>query len=202
MLRLVLHDAGQVQNKLSVLFFPFFRTIPDNYKVLFLQGGGNGQFAGVPLNLIGLKPEATADYIVTGTWSAKAAKEAEKYGKVNLVLPKADKYTNIPDPSLWKLDPQASYVYYCANETVHGELKCCWQKNNISGRISVFFDAKENVKILPHNSQQNSYLCSGVEFHYIPETNGVPLVCDMSSNILSRPVDVSKVRLLFIQHRP
>lgn len=67
-----------------------------------------------------LKPSATADYIVTGTWSAKGAKEAEKYGKVNLVLPKTDKYTNIPDPSTWNLNPDASYVYYCANETVHG----------------------------------------------------------------------------------
>ena len=97
-----------------------FRNIPDNYKVLFLQGGGNGQFAGVPLNLMGLKPSHSADYFVTGTWSAKGAKEAEKYGKVNFVLPQTDKYTNIPDPCKWKLNPEAAYVYYCANETVHG----------------------------------------------------------------------------------
>ena len=61
--------------------------------MLFLQGGGNGQFAAVPLNLIGLKESQSADYIVTGSWSAKAAKEAEKYGTVNMVLPKQDKYT-------------------------------------------------------------------------------------------------------------
>jgi len=130
--------------------------IPDNYKVLFLQGGGTGQFAAVPLNLLGLKEACTADYIVTGSWSAKAAKEAEKYGKVNLVLPKTTKYTDIPDQSQWTLNPEASYVYYCANETVHG-----------------------------------------VEFQFIPETNGVPLVCDMSSNILSRPVDVSKFGIIY-----
>lgn len=56
----------------------------------------------------------------SGSWSAKAAKEAAKYGKVNLVLPKTSKYTEIPDKSTWNLDPEASYVYYCDNETVHG----------------------------------------------------------------------------------
>lgn len=72
----------------------FLRNIPDNYKVLFLQGGGSGQFSSVPLNLIGLKEDRCADYLVTGTWSAKAAKEAEKYGKVNVVHPKLDSYTS------------------------------------------------------------------------------------------------------------
>ena len=114
-----------------------YRNIPENYKVLFLQGGGNGQFAAVPLNLMGLKSSATADYVVTGTWSAKAAKEAEKYGKVNLVLPKTDKYTTIPDQSTWKLNPEASYVYYCANETVHGEL-CLCDKGSPEMRFSAF----------------------------------------------------------------
>lgn len=75
------------------IFF-FLRNIPDNYKVLFLQGGGSGQFSSVPLNLIGLKEDRCADYLVTGTWSAKAAKEAEKYGKVNVVHPKLDSYTS------------------------------------------------------------------------------------------------------------
>lgn len=131
-------------------------AIPDNYKVMFLQGGGSGQFSAVPLNLIGLKEEQCADYLVTGTWSEKAAKEAEKYGKVNVVHPKLDRYTKIPEPSSWTLNPAASYVYYCCNETVHG-----------------------------------------VEYNFIPETNGVVLVCDMSSNFLSRPVDVSKFGLIF-----
>ena len=69
------------------------RDIPENYKVLFLQGGGTGQFAAVPMNLMNVKSSCNADYIVTGCWSAKAAKEAEKYGKVNYVIPKTDKYT-------------------------------------------------------------------------------------------------------------
>jgi len=131
-------------------------NVPDNYKVMFLQGGGTGQMSAVPLNLIGLKPGKTADYICTGTWSQKAAVEAEKYGKVNMVIPKTKKYTHIPDQSTWNLNPEASYVYYCDNETVHG-----------------------------------------VEYQFVPETNGVPLVCDMSSNILTRPVDVSKYAVIF-----
>ncbi|XP_058491133.1 phosphoserine aminotransferase [Solea solea] len=131
-------------------------NIPANYKVLFLQGGGSGQFSAVPLNLIGLKEDKCADYLVTGTWSAKAAKEAEKYGKVNIVHPKLDSYTKIPDPSSWTLNPSASYVYYCCNETVHG-----------------------------------------VEYNFTPETSGVVLVSDMSSNFLSRPVDVSKFGLIY-----
>ncbi|KAJ0019213.1 hypothetical protein NQD34_006782 [Periophthalmus magnuspinnatus] len=148
-------DFGKILNKTESLMRELL-NIPDNYKVMFLQGGGSGQFSAVPLNLIGLKEDRCADYLVTGTWSAKAAKEAEKYGKVNIVHPKLDSYTKIPDPSSWTLNPSASYVYYCCNETVHG-----------------------------------------VEYNFIPETNGVVLVSDMSSNFLSRPVDVSKFGLIF-----
>lgn len=75
------------------------RNIPDNYKVMFLQGGGSGQFSAVPLNLIGLKEDKCADYLVTGTWSEKAAKEAQKYGKVNIVHPKLDRYTSESRPT-------------------------------------------------------------------------------------------------------
>jgi len=130
--------------------------IPDTFRVLFLQGGGTGQFAAVACNLMGLQPKGSADYIVTGSWSAKAAQEAEKYGKVNYVVPKTKKYTDIPDQSEWNLDPEASYVYYCDNETIHG-----------------------------------------LEFQFVPETNGVPLVCDMSSNILTRKIDFSKFGLIY-----
>lgn len=129
--------------------------IPDNYKVLFLQGGGTCQFSSVPLNLCPSK-NCPTDYLVTGTWSSKAAQEAEKYCSVRRAFPKATKFTGIPDPTAWKLSPDATYVYYCDNETIHG-----------------------------------------VEFPFVPETNGVPLVCDMSSNILTRPVDVSKFALIF-----
>lgn len=130
-------------------------AIPQNYKILFLQGGGTGQFSAVPLNLLPLKPSLSADYLVTGSWSAKAAQEAEKYGTVNLVVPKTKKYTSIPDPSTWKLNPDASYFYYCANETI-----------------------------------------DGVEFQYIPEIS-VPIVCDMSSNMLTRHLDINKFGLIF-----
>lgn len=92
--------------------------VPDNYKILFLQGGGTGLFAAVAMNL--LNRTGTADYVVTGTWSAKAAKEAAKYGKVNIVYPKPQKFIDIADQSTWNLSPNASYLYYCANETVDG----------------------------------------------------------------------------------
>uniref|UniRef100_A0A8C9F7P7 Phosphoserine aminotransferase 1 n=1 Tax=Pavo cristatus TaxID=9049 RepID=A0A8C9F7P7_PAVCR len=140
----------------KIWLFLACRNIPENYKVIFLQGGGSGQFSAVPLNLIGLKEGRQADYVVTGAWSAKAAKEAEKYAKVNIVHPKLSAYTNIPDPATWNLNPDASYVYYCANETVHG-----------------------------------------VEFDFVPDVKGAVLVCDMSSNFLSRPVDVSKFGVIF-----
>lgn len=130
-------------------------NVPSNYKVIFMHGGGTAQFAAIPLNLC--SEESTVDYFITGGWSAKAAKEAEKYCKVNKVLPKSDKYIGIPDPSTWKLSPNASYIYYCANETIHG-----------------------------------------VEFHSIPEvSSGIPLVCDMSSNIFTKPVDISKYGIIF-----
>eukprot|EP00069_Balaena_mysticetus_P012804 bmy_21856T0 len=131
-------------------------AVPDNYKVIFVQGGGCGQFSAVPLNLIGLKAGRCADYVVTGSWSAKAVEEAKKIGTVNIVHPKLGSYTKIPDPSTWNLSPDASYVYYCANETVHG-----------------------------------------VEFDFIPDVKGAVLVCDMSSNFLSKPVDVSKFGVIF-----
>eukprot|EP00118_Oscarella_pearsei_P028663 m.2662 g.2662 ORF g.2662 m.2662 type:complete len:377 (+) comp8825_c0_seq1:498-1628(+) len=124
--------------------------VPENYKVLFMSGGGTGQFSAVPLNLMNTD-NPTADYIVTGNWSAKAVKEAEKYGKVNLAFPKPKKFENIPSQDTWKLNPEASYVYYCANETA-----------------------------------------MGIEFPFVPDTGDVPLVCDMSSNILTKKIDVSK----------
>ncbi|XP_045104613.1 probable phosphoserine aminotransferase isoform X1 [Portunus trituberculatus] len=130
-------------------------NVPSNYRVVFMQGGGTGQFAAVPLNL--MARTGKADYIVTGSWSAKAAKEAAKYGQVSEVVPRSERYTGVPPASTWTLDPQASYVYYCANETVEG-----------------------------------------VEFQSVPEVpEGVPLVCDMSSNFFTRPVDVSKFGVIY-----
>ncbi|XP_050539401.1 probable phosphoserine aminotransferase isoform X2 [Daktulosphaira vitifoliae] len=129
-------------------------NVPSNYKILLMQGGGTGAFASVPLNL--MHRGEKADFILTGEWSTKAAKETSKYMKVNYVFPKPEKFEKIPDQSTWKLDPEAAFVYYCDNETVNG-----------------------------------------IEFPFIPETNGVPLVCDMSSNIMTRKFNVSKFGIVF-----
>ncbi len=92
--------------------------IPDNYKVLFIQGGATLQFAMIPMNLM---KNGVADYIVTGAWSKKAYKEAKKYGKINLVATSDDRnYSYIPDVTDLAISPDADYVYICENETIHG----------------------------------------------------------------------------------
>jgi len=129
--------------------------IPDNYKVLFLQGGASAQFAMVPLNLLGDKQ--SADYLNTGMWSKKAIAEAKRYCTVNLAADTSgDGFTSVPAQDSLKLNPDAAYVHYTPNETI-----------------------------------------GGVEFDYIPDTGDVPLVADMSSTILSRPIDVSKFALIY-----
>ena len=93
--------------------------VPDNYKVLFLQGGASGQFSMAPLNLIGRT--GRADYAVTGNFSNIAYKEAKKYGEISLAASSEDRnHTYIPQQDQLKLDPQASYFYYCANNTIYG----------------------------------------------------------------------------------
>lgn len=129
--------------------------IPDNYKVLFLQGGGRGQFAAVAMNLLG--KNAKADYIVTGQWSKSAVEEAEKLGTVRVLDGFAEVENGLrPLATSWDLDPNAAYVHYCPNETV-----------------------------------------DGIEYHFVPETGNVPLVADMSSTILSRPIDVTQFGLIY-----
>ncbi|MDO4502099.1 MAG: 3-phosphoserine/phosphohydroxythreonine transaminase [Coriobacteriia bacterium] len=92
--------------------------IPDNYKVLFLQGGATQQFAAIPMNLL---KTGKADYIVTGGWSKKAYKEAKKYGDINLVASTEDaSFTYVPDVDQLELSADADYVYICENETVYG----------------------------------------------------------------------------------
>ncbi len=130
-------------------------SVPEGYQILFLQTGATGQFAMVPLNLMGRTGKA--DYAVTGNFSGLAAKEAKKYGTVNIAATSEGKnHTYIPAQSELKLDKDASYFYYCANNTIYG-----------------------------------------TEWNYVPETGNVPLVCDMSSDILSKPVDVSKYGIIF-----
>ena len=93
-------------------------AIPDNYKVLFLQGGASQQFAAIPMNLMKNK---VADYIVTGQWAKKASQEASKYGKVNIVASSADQtFSYIPDCSDLPISEDADYVYICENNTIYG----------------------------------------------------------------------------------
>lgn len=130
-------------------------NIPDNYKVLFLQGGASMQFASVPMNLL---KTGVADYIVTGQFSGKAYKEAQKYSdKINLAATTKDEnFTRIPRQEELKLTPNADYVHICFNNTIFG-----------------------------------------TKWDYIPDTGDVPLVADMSSCILSEPIDVSKFGLIY-----
>ena len=140
----------ETQDKLRRLM-----NVPEGYKILFLQTGASGQFSMVPLNLIG--KTGKADYAVTGNFSNLAYKEAQKYGQINLAVSSADRdHCYIPRQDQLKLSPDASYFYYCANNTIYG-----------------------------------------TEWDYVPETGNVPLVCDMSSDILSMPVDVSKYGIIF-----
>jgi phosphoserine aminotransferase len=130
-------------------------SIPENYKVLFIQGGASSQFAAIPMNLLGDKK--TADYVNTGMWSKKAIAEAKRFCDVNVVATSEDSgFTTVPEFSSWKLNPDAAYVHYTPNETI-----------------------------------------GGVEFDYIPDTGNVPLVADMSSTLMSRPLDVSKFGLIY-----
>lgn len=105
---------GQAESKLRSIM-----SIPDDYAVLFLQGGASLQFAMVPLNL--MVKSGTADYIDSGMWSSKAIKEAKKFGKVNVVASsKSDTYTHIPSYTKEQFNPEADYVYICQNNTIYG----------------------------------------------------------------------------------
>ena len=108
-------------------------NIPDNYKVMFIQGGATLQFAMLPMNLM---KNGVADYIVTGSWSQKAYKEAQKYGKINLVATSKDRnFSYIPDCSDLPISEDADYVYICENETIHGTTY--QQLPNTKGKILV-----------------------------------------------------------------
>lgn len=129
--------------------------IPDNYKVLFLQGGATGMFAAIPLNI---SRTGAADYIVTGNFSGIAYKEAKKYMKdVRLAgTTESENFSRIPDQSELTLNPDADYVHICQNNTIFG-----------------------------------------TTWHTLPDTGNVPLVADLSSCILSEPVDVSKYGIIY-----
>lgn len=131
-------------------------AIPENYRVLFMHGGGRGQFTAVPQNIAG--PEDTVDYLDSGIWSEFAIREAKKYVKhVNVVAGTVttEQGKAIAAVNDWQLSPQAAYFHYCPNETV-----------------------------------------DGIALHGVPDVN-VPIVADMSSNILSEPVDVSRFGVIY-----
>ena len=129
-------------------------NIPDNYKVLFLQGGASQQFAAIPMNLM---KNGVADYIITGQWAKKAYEEAKKYGKAVAVASSADKtFSYIPDCSDLPIDDDADYVYICHNNTIYG-----------------------------------------TTYHTLPNTKGKILVADMSSDILSQPVNVEDYGMIY-----
>ncbi len=129
-------------------------NIPDNYKVLFLQGGASSQFAMVPLNLFNKSKKA--DYVITGQWAKKAYKEACKYGEAKAIASSEDKtFSYIPKLDKADFTPDADYFYICVNNTIYGTL-----------------------------------------YHELPDTGNVPLVGDISSCVLSEPIDVSKFGIL------
>ena len=131
-------------------------NIPENYKVLFLQGGASTQFASVPMNLIGRTGKA--DYVVSGQFSGKAYKEAQKmgYDVKCIATTKDNNFDRIPVITKDMVSPDASYVHVCYNNTIYG-----------------------------------------TKFGYVPDTGDVPLVADMSSCIISEPVDVSKFGVIY-----
>jgi phosphoserine aminotransferase len=130
-------------------------AVPEDYKVLFLQGRATGQFASIPLNLA--QRYSVVDYLNTGAWSAKAIAEARRYCEVRVASDEiATGYTTVPSIEAIRLSHDAAYVHYTPNETI-----------------------------------------GGVEFPYVPATDGVPLVADMSSSLLSRPIDVSRFGLIY-----
>jgi len=128
--------------------------IPDDYAVLFLQGGASQQFAAIPLNL--LPADGVADYVNTGQWSTKAIKEAKRFGKVNVAATsESTNFSTIPPFESWKLSANAAYLHYTPNETI-----------------------------------------GGVEYFWVPKV-AAPLVVDLSSTILSRPINVSDYGLIY-----
>ena len=129
--------------------------IPENYKVLFLQGGASSQFAAVPMNL--MVKSGKADYVLSGQFSTKAYKEAARYGDVKAVASsKEDNFSRIPALDPKEFRPDADYFHICMNNTIYGTV-----------------------------------------WHQLPDTGSVPLVADISSCILSKPIDVSKFGLLY-----
>jgi len=128
-------------------------SVPENYKILFLQGGASLQFGMIPMNFL----KSAADYVVTGAWGEKAVKEARKCGAVNVIYStKESGYRSVPEQDELNFSANSDYIHYCSNETI-----------------------------------------DGVEFKYDLDGKGIPVVCDASSNILSKEIDIEKYALIY-----
>ena len=144
--------------------------IPDNYHVLFLQGGASLQFSMVPMNL--LPAGGKADYISTGSWSKKAVKEAQRIGQVNIAAStESDNFTRVPRQDELKLDPDAAYVHITTNETIHGvEWKC----DPEVGDVPLVADASSDIFGRPINVRKYALIYAGAQKNLAPA--GVTLV--------------------------
>ena len=146
-------------------------NVPENYKVGFFQGGASTQFAAVPLNLMGT---GSADYIVTGQFSGKAAKEAEKYGTVNIIASSKDKnFTYIPDAAALKFTPGASYVHICQNNTIYGTR---WPALPATGALPLVADMTSCILSEPVVVSQYGLIYFGVQKNVAPAGMAVVIV--------------------------
>jgi phosphoserine aminotransferase len=129
--------------------------LPDNYHILFMQGGAYGHFSLLAMNLLGKNKQA--DYIQTGHWSSRAINEARRYGDINIVASSEESgFDHIPEQSKWNLSNKAAYCHLTSNETA-----------------------------------------DGVQFHWLPEIDGIPLIADVTSDFLTRKIDVSEYGMLY-----
>ena len=144
--------------------------ISDNYHILFLQGGASLQFSMVPMNLM---PEGgIADYVITGSWSKKAIKEAQKVGQVNVAAStESENFTRVPTQSELKLDPRASYVHITTNETIHGVE---WKYDPETGDVPVVADASSDIFGRPIDVNKYGLIYAGAQKNLAPA--GVALV--------------------------
>jgi phosphoserine aminotransferase len=138
--------------------------VPDNYHVLFLQGGASLQFSMVPMNL--LPANGTADYIVTGVWSKKAVKEAKKCGQVHIVAStEEDNFNRIPAQDELKLDPEAAYVHYTTNNTIYGTQ---WKYDPQVGDVPLVADASSDIFSRPIDIQKHGLIYAGAQKNLAP----------------------------------
>jgi phosphoserine aminotransferase len=167
--------------------------VPDNYKILMLQGGATLQFSMVPMNL--LTAGATADYIDTGSWADKAIKEAKKVGAVNVAATtKGDSYTRIPGQSELKLTPGAAYVHITSNNTIEGTE---WKTLPDVGQAPLVADASSDIFSGPIDVKRFGLIYAGAQKNLGP--SGVTLVI-IREDLLARATDALPIMLNYKVH--